>query len=103
VGQVGRPKTIFQDLIADVNHAAMRLAFVAMCFLLCSLSSSARAATVSTAQDLTAVIALQGKPCGKVVNYEKLGENEFVAHCSTGDVYRVYVDANGRVRIENRK
>jgi len=103
VGQVGRPKAIFKNVIANLDHAALRLALPAMCFLLYSLASSARAATVSTAQDLTAVIALQGKPCGKVVNYEKLGENEFVARCSTGDVYRVYVDAKGRVRIENRK
>jgi hypothetical protein len=72
-------------------------------FLLCALSSPLEAATVSTAQDLTAVIALQGRPCGKVVSYQKLGENEFVARCSTGDVYRVYVDAGGRVRVEKGK
>lgn len=76
---------------------------VAIWFLLCALYSPVWAATVSTAQDLTAVIALQGRPCGEVVSYEKLGDNEFVARCSTGDVYRVYVDAKGRVRVETRK
>ncbi len=90
-------------MIVNVNHAAMRSPVAAIGFLLCALSSPLRAATVSTAQDLTAVIALQGRTCGKVVSYKKLGENEFVARCSTGDVYRVYVDAGGRVRVEKEK
>ncbi|HET8564340.1 MAG TPA: hypothetical protein VFM35_10750 [Candidatus Binatia bacterium] len=87
----------------NVNHPAMRRRVAAIGFLLCTLCSPLSAATVSTAQDLTAVIALQGRPCGKVVSYDKLGENEFVARCSTGDVYRVYVDAGGRVRVEKGK
>jgi hypothetical protein len=81
----------------------MRPSLAAIGFLMCALSSPLSAATVSTAEDLTAVIALQGRPCGKVVSYKKLGENEFIARCSTGDVYRVYVDAGGRVRVEKGK
>jgi hypothetical protein len=103
MGQAGRPERIFQNMIANLNHAAMRPLVAAIGLLLCALASSLRAATVSTAQDLTAVIALQGRPCGKVVSYEKVGDNEFVARCSTGDVYRVYVDAGGRVRVEKQK
>jgi hypothetical protein len=54
---------------------------------------------VETAEDLAAVIALRGKPCGKVVNAKKLGDNDYRARCATGDVYRVRVDKRGRVTV----
>lgn len=57
---------------------------------------------VDVAKDLTAVIALQGKPCGTVVSYEKLGENDYLARCASGDVYRVYVNEQGRVVVVKR-
>lgn len=57
---------------------------------------------VDVAKDLTAVIALQGKPCGTVVSYEKLAENDYLARCSSGDVYRVYVNEEGRVVVVKR-
>lgn len=57
---------------------------------------------VDVAKDLTAVIALQGKPCGTVVSYEKLGENDYLARCASGDVYRVYVNEEGRVVVVKR-
>jgi hypothetical protein len=59
-------------------------------------------AAVDVAKDLTAVIALQGKPCGTVVSYEKLAENDYLARCSSGDVYRVYVNEQGRVVVVKR-
>ena len=52
-------------------------------------------------QDLTAVIALQGKPCGQVVSYTVQGDNDFVATCKDGNVYRVHVK-DGRVVVEKR-
>ncbi len=52
-------------------------------------------------QDLTAVIALQGKPCGEVVSYVAQGDNDFVATCKDGNRYRVYVK-DGRVVVEKR-
>jgi hypothetical protein len=52
-------------------------------------------------QDLTAVIALQGKPCGEVVSYVVQGENDFLATCKDGNRYRVYVK-DGRVTVEKR-
>ena len=52
-------------------------------------------------QDLTAVIALQGKPCGEVVSYTVQGDNDFVASCKDGNVYRVYVK-DGRVVVEKK-
>jgi hypothetical protein len=50
-------------------------------------------------QDLTAVIALQGKPCGEVVSYVMRAENDFVATCKDGNRYRVHVK-DGRVLVE---
>jgi hypothetical protein len=52
-------------------------------------------------QDLTAVIALQGKPCGEVVSYVAQGDNDFVATCKDGNKYRVYVK-EGRVAVEKK-
>ncbi|QJR15886.1 hypothetical protein [Usitatibacter palustris] len=53
-------------------------------------------------EDLAAVIALQGKPCGSVVSYATQGENDFVATCKDGNRYRVYTK-DGRVLVEKQK
>jgi hypothetical protein len=55
---------------------------------------------VSVAKDLTAVIALQGLPCGSVVSATQQGEDDYVASCENGNRYRVYVNADGRVIVE---
>ena len=52
-------------------------------------------------QDLAAVIALQGKPCGEVVSYTVQGENDFLATCKDKNRYRVYVK-DGRVVVEKK-
>jgi hypothetical protein len=65
----------------------------------CSGASLAQGQDISDADDLTAVIALQAKPCGKVVNAAKRGENDYVATCQDGTRYRVYVN-DGRVIVE---
>ena len=52
-------------------------------------------------QDLTAVIALHGKPCGEVVSYVAQADNDFIATCSDGNRYRVYVK-DGRVVVEKK-
>ena len=52
-------------------------------------------------EDLTAVIALQGKPCGEVVSYTVQGANDFLATCKDGNRYRVYVK-DGRVMVEKK-
>jgi hypothetical protein len=54
---------------------------------------------ISDAADLTAVIALNGKPCGKVVNAAKRGEDDYVATCEDGNRYRVFI-RDGRVIVE---
>jgi len=74
--------------------------FVAAAILAsCSGTAVAQAQDISDAQDLTAVIALNGKPCGKVVNATKRGEDDYIATCENGNRYRVYVK-DGRVIVE---
>lgn len=78
------------------NAACLLAAFVLAALLV------SPADAVDTAEDLTVVITLQGKPCGKVVSYEKLGENDYLARCSSGDIYRIYVNEEGRVAVVKR-
>lgn len=59
----------------------------------------ALAQDISEASDLTAVIALNGKPCGKVVSAAKRGEDDYVATCEDGNRYHVYIK-DGRVVVE---
>ena len=54
-------------------------------------------------KDLTAVIALQGLPCGEVVSYEAKGDKEFVATCKDGNRYHVFVNKEGRVVVEKAR
>ena len=48
-------------------------------------------------KDLTAVIALQGQPCGQVVSATKQGENDYIATCKDGSRYRVFIKEGGVV------
>ena len=54
-------------------------------------------------KDLTAVIALQGLPCGEVVSVKTQAENDHAVVCKDGNKYRVYLNAAGRVVVEKRK
>lgn len=53
-------------------------------------------------KDLTAVIALQGLPCGQVVGASKQGENDYLASCQDGNRYRVFTNAQGRVVVQKQ-
>lgn len=66
------------------------------------LLAADEAAEVSDTKDLTAVIALQGLPCGQVVSATEQGENDFLATCQDGTRYRVSVNAEGRVVVEKQ-
>jgi len=48
-------------------------------------------------KDLTSTIALLGKPCGKVIQSERRGSNDYVATCQDGNRYRVTLSAQGKV------
>ena len=54
-------------------------------------------------KDLTAVIALHGLPCGKVVAVKVQAENDYAASCEDGNKYHVYLNAEGRVVVEKMK
>jgi len=54
-------------------------------------------------KDLTAVIALQGLPCGQVVAAMEQAETDYAVSCADGNLYRVYLNAAGRVVVEKRK
>jgi hypothetical protein len=75
---------------------------VAMALTSVALPLSAQDTDVSSAKDLTAVIALQGLPCGQVTKVTPRGENDFLATCQDGNRYRVFVDANGRVVVKKQ-
>jgi hypothetical protein len=81
-----------------VRSLKQRLVLTAAAAVVCSGGSIAQQ-DISDTEDLTAVIALQAKPCGKVVNAAKQGENDYVATCEDGNRYRVYV-RDGRVIVE---
>lgn len=53
-------------------------------------------------KDLTAVIALHGLPCGKVVAVKVQAESDYAASCEDGNKYRVYLNAEGRVVVEKQ-
>jgi hypothetical protein len=57
---------------------------------------------VSINKDLTAVIALLGLPCGKVVNVVKKGDNDHIASCENGNHYRIFLNSEGRVVAEKQ-
>jgi hypothetical protein len=53
-------------------------------------------------KDLTAVIALQGLPCGEVVAVIVQAENDYAVTCKDANKYRVYLNDAGRVVIDKR-
>ncbi len=75
----------------------------AMAALAAVLAGPAPAAQETPVQrDLTAVIALQGLPCGQVVTAVRQGDNDYVVSCQDGNRYRVFINADGRVVVEKR-
>ena len=54
-------------------------------------------------KDLTAVIALQGMPCGEVTSVTVLAQNDYNASCKDGNKYHVYENAKGRGVVEKQK
>ena len=79
----------------------MKRAVLAAATVCLGLSAALAADDPKQRQDLTAVIALQGKPCGEVVSYIVQGDNDFIATCKDGNRYRVHVK-DGRVVVEKK-
>lgn len=88
-----------------MNRPIRSLALIVVTTMLCSgpsLAADETGSDVSVAKDLTAVIALQGLPCGQVVSTREQGENDYLATCQDGNRYRVFVNADGRVIAEKK-
>ena len=74
------------------------LAILTTLAIAAALATGANAADDATVKkDLTAVIALQGLPCGQVTEVRTLGDNDYIASCQDGNRYHVFVNAQGRV------
>jgi hypothetical protein len=56
--------------------------------------------TAAILKDLTAVIALQGLPCGQIVGVVRQGDNDYIASCQDGNRYRTFVSPQGRVVVQ---
>jgi len=53
-------------------------------------------------KDLTAVIALNGLPCGEVTDVQVQAERDYLASCKDGNKYRVHENDKGRVVVEKK-
>jgi len=82
-----------------------RTAVLAQAFLVAAFISgpSFAAEDEELKKDMTAVIALQGMPCGQVIAVKANAENDYACTCKDGNRYRVYVNAAGRVVVEKQK
>jgi hypothetical protein len=67
-----------------------------------SVVPSSAADDAALKKDLTAVIALNGLPCGQVVAVKVQAENDYAASCQDGNAYHVYMNAAGRVIVEKQ-
>jgi hypothetical protein len=56
----------------------------------------------ATRRDLTAVIALQGLPCGEVVGVKTQNDNDHIVTCKDGNRYHVFLNSTGRVVVEKQ-
>lgn len=63
-------------------------------------AASLGAAEPAMSKDLAATIALQGKPCDKVVSATRNGDSDYTATCQDGNRYHVFVDPQGRVVVQ---
>ena len=54
-------------------------------------------------KDLTAVIALQGLPCGQVVTVKTQAESDYAVTCKDQNKYHIYLNDKGRVIVEKSK
>ena len=82
--------------------ASWKVAALATCIPLLLGAPSLAADDASVRRDLTSAIALQGLPCGEVVNVVKQADNDYVASCKDGNRYRVFINAQGRVVVQKQ-
>ena len=53
-------------------------------------------------KDLSAVMALLGAPCGKVIEATRQQQNDHLVTCQDGHRYRIFINEQGRVVAQPR-
>jgi hypothetical protein len=71
-------------------------------WMLTSATGLALADDKSPAKDLTATIALNGLPCGQVVDVKTNADSDYLATCKDGNRYHVFVNPQGRVVVQKQ-
>ena len=84
-----------------MNRRSIALVSLVCAAALCA-SGTLAADDAATRRDLSAVIALQGLPCGEVISVKTQGENDHVATCKNGIHYHVFLNSTGRVVVEKQ-
>ena len=56
----------------------------------------------SLLKDLSAVMALLGAPCGKVIEAIRQQQNDHLVTCQDGHRYRIFINEQGRVVAQPR-
>jgi hypothetical protein len=67
-----------------------------------TLGLSTALAQDNSAKDLTATIALNGQPCGQVVDVKTNADSDYLATCKDGNRYHVFINAQGRVVVQKQ-
>ena len=80
----------------------MRTRVIVFVTAICLVAPSFAADDISVKKDLFTVIALQGLPCGEVVDVTTKGENDHVVSCKDGNRYHVFLNTQGRVVVERQ-
>lgn len=83
-----------------MNRTTLALARSFVVAALFAMPSVAADDDAELRKDLTAVIALQGLPCGEVIAVKVLAENDYAASCKDGNKYHVFLNEAGRVVVE---
>ncbi len=86
-----------------MNRLAVALARSLVAAALLAVPLLAQQDEEALKKDLTAVIALHGLPCGKVVAVKVQAENDYAATCEDSNKYHVYLNAEGRVVVDKMK
>jgi len=86
-----------------MNRLAVALARSLVAAALLAVPLLAQQDEEALKKDLTAVIALHGLPCGKVVAVKVQAENDYAATCEDRNKYHVYLNAEGRVVVAKMK
>lgn len=57
---------------------------------------------VDIRKDLKTMLALKGKSCDEITDVQNRGENDYLVTCQNGKRYRIRIDADERVIVEDQ-